>query len=52
MSYFLKFPIPICHKLFFRVKSQNRDYVDTFCNDRNNTFHFACQKWIKNCTYF
>ena len=38
------------HRRFFRVISQNRDYVDNFGNDRNNTFDFACQKWIKNCT--
>ena len=49
-NYYLKFPIPMCHRRFFRVISQNRDFVDNFCNDRNNTFHFACQKWIKNCT--
>ena len=49
LSYYLKFPIPMCHRQFFSVISQNRDYVDNFCNDSNNTFHFACQKWIKNC---
>ena len=42
----------MCHRQFFRVISQNRDYVDYFCNDRNNPFHFACQKWIKNCNNF
>ena len=50
IGYYLKFPIPMCHRRFFRVTSQNRDYVDNFCNDRNINLDFACQKWIKNCT--
>ena len=29
---------------FFRLISQNRDYVENFCIDRRNLFHFACQK--------
>ena len=36
------------HRLFFRRVSQNRDYIQTFCNDRRNTFHFACQKWYSH----
>ena len=50
ISYYLKHRIPIMHRQFFRILSQNRDYVQTHCNDRNNPFHFACQTWIKNCT--
>ena len=23
----------------------NRDSIQTFCNDRRNTFHFACRQW-------
>ena len=46
IRYYLKFQIPMCHRQFFRVISQNREYVDNFCNDLNNPFHFACQKWI------
>ena len=46
ISYDLKSQIPLCHRQFFRVISQNREYVDNFCNDLNNPFHFACQKWI------
>ena len=49
ISYYFKFPMPMCHRQFFRVISQNRDYVENFCNDMENPFHFACQKWIKNC---
>ena len=25
--------------------SQNRDYIQTFCNDHRKTFHFACRQW-------
>ena len=24
---------------------QNRNYIQTRCNDRRNTFHFACRQW-------
>ena len=50
IKYYLKHRIPILHRQFFKILSQNRDYVQTHCNDRNNPFHFACQTWIKNCT--
>ena len=50
ISYYLNHRIPKMHRHFFKILSQNRDYVQTHCNDRNNPFHFACQTWIKNCT--
>ena len=32
ISYYLKFPIPMCHRQFFKVISKNRDYVEnSFC---------------------
>ena len=49
ISYYVKHRIPIMHRQFFKKLSQNRNYVETHCNDRNNPFHFACQTWIKNC---
>ena len=49
IRYYLKYQKPMCHGKFFRVISQNRDYVENFCNDLENAFHFACQNWIKNC---
>ena len=49
ISFYLKFPKPMCHRRFFRVISQHREYVDKFCNDLNNPFNFACQKWNKTC---
>ena len=50
ICYYLKHRIPIVHLQFFKILSQNRDYVQTYCIDRSNPFHFACQTWIKNCT--
>ena len=46
ISCYLKHRIPIMHPQFFRVISQNRDYVENFCNDMENLFLFACQNWI------
>ena len=50
ISYYLNHRIPMGQRLFFRRMSENKEYVENFCNDRNNPFQFACQKWIKNCT--
>ena len=25
---------------------QNRDYIQTHCIDRRNSFHFACRHWF------
>ena len=33
------------HRLFFRKLSQNRYYIQTFCNNTRNAFHFACRQW-------
>ena len=33
------------HRQFFIKISQNRDYIQTHCNDRRNPFHFACRHW-------
>ena len=44
IGYYLKFQIPMCHRQFFKVSSQNRERVESFCNDIENPFHFACQK--------
>ena len=32
-------------KTIFRKISQNRDYIQTHCNNRRNSFHFACCQW-------
>ena len=31
--------------LFHKKISQNRDYIQTHCNNRRNSFHFACRQW-------
>ena len=33
------------YRQFFRKLSQNRDFIQTFCNDRRNPVHFACRQW-------
>ena len=37
--------MPILHRQFFKILSQNPDYVKTHCDDTNNPFHFAIRKW-------
>ena len=44
IHYYLKLRIPIMHRQFFRTLAQNREYIQTFCNDRRNPFHFACRQ--------
>ena len=43
---YLKSPMPMSHRQFFKILSQNSEYVKNHCNDLNNPFHFALQKWI------
>ena len=45
IRYYLKLCIPIKHRQFFRKLAQNKDYIQTFRNDRKNSFHFACRQW-------
>ena len=46
ISFYLKFRIPICLRQIFREISQNPDYLNNFCNDVANHFHFAIRKWF------
>ena len=46
IGYFLKSQLPMCHRQFFKVIPQNGENVENFCNDMENRFHFACQKWF------
>ena len=48
IQYYLKKQIPIMHRHFFQILSQNPDYVKTHCNDLNNPLHFACRRWMIN----
>ena len=34
------------HRQFFLKNSQNRDYIQTHCNNRRNPFHFALRQWF------
>ena len=45
---FLKHRIPMCHRKSLLKISQNRDYIQTHCNERRNPFHFACRHWYSN----
>ena len=45
IHYHLRLGAPPLHRQFFIKISQNRDYIQTFCNDRRNPFHFACCQW-------
>ena len=47
IRYYLNFPMPMCHRLFFRRISQNREYIQTHCINRNNLLHFACRQWYE-----
>ena len=44
-DYYLKHHIPIKYRHVFRKLSDNREYVQTHCNNLNNPFHSACRKW-------
>ena len=48
IHYYLNLRIPMCHRLFFRRISQNREFNQTHCNDRRNPFHFACRQWYSH----
>ena len=45
IHYHLRLGAPPLHRQFFIKISHNRDYIQTHCNDRRNTFHFACRQW-------
>ena len=45
IHYHLKLGLPPSPCQYFIKISQNRDYIQTFCNDRRNTFRFACRQW-------
>ena len=46
IHYYLNLLIPIMHRHFDRILSQNPDYAKTSFIDRNNSFHFACRRWF------
>ena len=46
IHYHLRLGAPPLHRQFFIKISKNKEYIQTFCNDRRNTFHFACRQWF------
>ena len=48
IHYHLRLGAPPLHRQFFIKISQNHDYIQTHCNDRRNSFHFACRQWYSN----
>ena len=45
IHYHLRLGSPPLHRQFFIKLLKNRDYIQTHCNDRRSTFHFACRQW-------
>ena len=45
IHYHLRLSSPPLRRQFFIKISQNRDYIQTHCNNKNNPFHFACRQW-------
>ena len=43
-QYYLRLHIPILHRQFLRTISENKQNIQTFCNDRRNPFHFGIRK--------
>ena len=52
ICYYLKFPIPMCQRQFFRIFSPCRGYVKIHCVQLKIPFRFACGKFLfsRNCT--
>ena len=46
IHYHLRLGSPPLHRQFFIKISKNRDYIQTFCNDRRNPFHFSLRQWF------
>ena len=46
IHYHLRLGTPALHRQFFIKISKNRDYFQTFCNDRRNPFHFSLRQWF------
>ena len=44
IHYYLKPRLSILHRKVFKKISQNPDYVNTHCKDKNNPLHFAIRK--------
>ena len=45
IHYHLRLGAPPLHRQFFIKISKKCDYIQTYCNDHKNSFHFACRQW-------
>ena len=45
LHYHLRLGSPPLHRQFFINISKNKEYIQTFCNNPRNSFHFACRQW-------
>ena len=45
IHYHLRLGASPLHRQFFIKISKNKEYIQTYCNDRRNPFHFACRQW-------
>ena len=45
IHYHLKLGLPLLHRPFSIKISKNGDYIQTFCKDRRDPFHFVCRQW-------
>ena len=45
IQYHLRLGASPLHRQFFKKLAQKRDYIQTHCNNRRNTFHFASRQW-------
>ena len=45
IHYHLRLGLRPLYRQFSIKISHNRDYIQTYCNDRRNIFHFACSQW-------
>ena len=46
IHYHFRLGVPPMHRQFFLKISQNRDYIQTHCNNRRNPFHFSLRQWF------
>ena len=46
IHYHLKLGAPPLHRQFFKILSRNRNYIQTYCDNRRHLFHFACRQWF------
>ena len=45
LRYYLKLPVPMMHRKFFKILFQNGEYVKAHCNVVYNLFQFPYRKW-------